>query len=87
MTVTIRKGERGFHLECELLLPRSIDEVFGFIPLSRNLGPGETARVRATIPVPTGSGSYELEILNLQSLDARRGLIGGGVLRIPFVVE
>ncbi|MFQ5665230.1 MAG: hypothetical protein ACE5I7_02245 [Candidatus Binatia bacterium] len=61
--------------------------VSGAVPLPRNLGPGESTQAAARIYMPRQPGTYELELVVVQVLDADKGLSGGAVARVPVQIE
>lgn len=63
-----------------------VDGEGGFVMLPRNLGPQESASVRARIDPPKQRGSYELELIVVQALDPTKGT-PGAVLRVPAEIE
>lgn len=58
----------------------------GFIPLRRQLGPGDSAPFRLAIDAPRQPGAYELELRVMQSFGAT-GQHGNAVLALPVRVE
>jgi hypothetical protein len=63
-----------------------IPNVGGPRPLSRNLGPGETLRLRVRLDLPAAPGSYELELLVAQEYSVNSGAGGGASVRIPVQI-
>ncbi|MFI5396517.1 MAG: hypothetical protein ACHQ9S_13370 [Candidatus Binatia bacterium] len=63
-----------------------VDGEGGFVMLPRNLGPRESASVRARIDPPTQRGSYQLELMVVQPLDPTKGT-PGAALRMPAEIE
>ena len=79
------------YLQCSLVYVwrrdgRALDDLVGAVPLPRNLGPGESARVAARIEVPTTPGDYELELLLVQVLDENKARSGNAARRVPVQV-
>ncbi|MFN8644224.1 MAG: hypothetical protein U0802_22150 [Candidatus Binatia bacterium] len=60
--------------------------VGGFIPMRRQLGAGDAARVPLVIDAPARAGSYQLELVVVQNLGATGGS-GGASTRVPVLVE
>ncbi len=63
-----------------------VPDVGGFIPIRRQLGPGDAAPFRLAIDAPARSGTYDLELRVMQSF-GRTGQHGDAALSIPVVVE
>jgi hypothetical protein len=59
----------------------------GFIPLPWNLDARESATIRSRIKAPAYRGSYQLELMVTQLLDAEKGVVGDAVLRMPVEIE
>ena len=63
-----------------------VPDVGGVIPLLRQLGPGDAARVRLPLDPPPRPGTYELELVVIQSF-GRTAQHGGASLTVPVIVE
>lgn len=63
-----------------------VPDVGGFIPLRRQLGPGDAARFRLPLDPPARAGAYELELFVIQTF-GRTAQHGGASLSVPVIVE
>jgi len=79
------------YLDCEIAYRwwknGTVLQESGWIPLPRNLGPGESEHVSGWVRTPEQTGRAELELLLIQVLNTTTGGSGGASLRIPVEVE
>jgi len=80
------------HLDCRVIAVwtsggKSIDDGSYGLPLPRNLGPGESARIAAVIEAPKFPGTYALALSLVQLIDSASGHYGGAHLEVPVQVE
>lgn len=60
--------------------------VGGFIPIRRQLGPGDAARLRLAVEAPARAGNYQLDLVVVQNL-GNTGRRGDAALSAPVIVE
>lgn len=58
----------------------------GFVPIRRQLGPGDAVRLRPSIEAPARAGTYQLDLAVVQSL-GNVGRRGAAALSVPVIVE
>lgn len=80
------------HLDCRVICQwklgdANVGDSSQALHLPRNLGPGETVRVAGMIAPPSRPGTYDLDLVLVQTIGTDKGLYGGVHARVAVQVE
>jgi len=80
------------HMDCRVIClwklgEANVDDFTQALHLPRNLGPGETIQVTGLLATPSRPGTYDLDLMLVQTLGTDKGLYAGVHARVAVQVE